>query len=291
MRRLLPIVAAAALVASGEVCAAEPVTTPVELRHDLRLELPVTAVLAAAVVGVGVVRHDLEPSRCRWCDGPEGSGEVNAVDDWFRTALRRRDARPANFTSHVLAFGAAPASAVGLTALAAAADGRGDETLVDAVAIAEGGLGAILVAEIVQSVTLRTRPYVHAMADEDARAAEIVKRGAFHSFPSGHVATVFGVASAAGVVASKRGYRLAPLVWTAGLMLGVATAYTRIAADRHWFTDTLAGAAIGVAVGGGVPLLFHRAVRPGARAGLFERARLAVAPLPQGQIVSVNWSF
>jgi membrane-associated phospholipid phosphatase len=285
------VAAAAALVATGEARAAEPVTKPVELRHDLRLELPVTAGLAAAVVGVSLVRDDLEPSRCRWCDGPEGSGEVNAVDDWFRSALRRRDTRPANLMSHILALGAAPAGAVGLTALAAAADGRGDEMLVDAVAIAEGTLGAVLVAEIVQSVTLRTRPYVHAMADEDVRAAEIATTGAFHSFPSAHVVTAFGLASAAGVVASKRGYRLAPLVWTAGLMLGVATAYTRIAADRHWFTDTLAGAAIGVAVGGGVPLLFHRPVRPGARAGLLDRARLAVAPLPRGQMVSVSWAF
>jgi len=284
------VAAASALVASAEA-RAEPVTKPVELRHDLRLELPVTVGLAAAVVGFDLVRDDLEPSRCRWCDGPEGSGEVNAVDDWFRTALRRRDTRPANLTSHILAFGAAPAAAVGLTALAAFADDRGDETLVDVVAIAEGGLGAMLVGQIAESVTLRTRPYVHAMADEDARAAEIAKAGAFHSFPAGHVVAAFGFASAAGVVASKRGYRVAPLVWTAGLVLGVATAYTRIAADRHYFTDVLAGAAIGAAVGAGIPLSFHRPVRPGARAGLLDRARFTVAPLPRGQMVSVGWAF
>src|SRR5207302_645797 len=133
----------------------------------------------------------------------------------------------------------------------------GDEALVDIVIVAEGGLSAMLVTEILEPVTLRTRPYVHAIADDDERARVIAQTGAFHSFPAGHVVEAFGVATAAGVVASKRGYRLAPLVWAAGMMLGAATAYTRIAADRHYFTDTLAGALIGSTVGAAVPLVFH----------------------------------
>ena len=63
--------------------------------------------------------------------------------------------------------------------------------------------------------------------------------------PGGGGAAGAGVATAAGVVASMRGYRLAPLVWLVGMAIGAATAYTRIASDHHYFTDTLAGAAIG----------------------------------------------
>ncbi len=74
------------------------------------------------------------------------------------------------------------------------------------------------------------------------------------------------------------GYRLAPLVWVSGLVLGAATAYARMAADRHYFTDTLAGAGLGVAVGAGLPLLAHRPrARDEAERGALE-LRLVAAP-------------
>ena len=38
----------------------------------------------------------------------------------------------------------------------------------------------------------------------------------------------------------------------------MATGYLRIASDRHYFTDVMAGAVVGTAVGVGVPFLFHR---------------------------------
>jgi len=268
-----------------------PVTPRVELRHDLRVDLPVTAGLAVVVVGWRLLRDDLEPSTCRWCDG-SSPGQVNAVDDWFRTALKRDDTGPANIMSYVLAFGIAPVSAAGLTVVAAAADHRIDEALVDIVIITEAGLTAMLVTEILEPATLRTRPYVHAIADDAERAAVIAQTGAFHSFPAGHVVETFGIAAASGVVASMRGYRLAPLVWAAGLTLGVATAYTRMAADRHYFTDTLAGAAIGTLVGAAVPLLFHPPVAAeGTDTSWLRRARLVATPLPRGHLVGVGWSF
>ena len=274
---------------AADVRADEPASPPVELRHDLRVDLPVTAGLAVVTVGFRLLRDDLEPSTCRWCDG-SSPGSVNAVDHWFRTALRRQDTGPANITSYVLAFGAAPVSAAAFTVIAAVTDGRGNEAVVDIVAVAEGGFSAMLVTEILEAATLRTRPYVHAIENDDERAAVIAKTGAFHSFPAGHVVEAFGVAAASGVVASMRGYRLAPLVWAAGLMFGVATAYTRMAADRHYFTDVLAGAAIGTVVGGGVPLLFHQPA-DGERTSWLQRATIVATPLRQGQMVGMGWSF
>lgn len=294
-RIIAPVLALASLACGGVARAEEPVTEPVDLHHDLRVDVPATAALAVVVVGWRLLRDDLEPSTCRWCDGA-APGRVNAIDDWFRTGLKRNDTRPANITSYAIAFGAVPISAGALTVLAAVADNRGDEALVDLVAVTEGGLTAMLVTEVLESVTLRTRPYVHAIANDEERAAVVAQTGAFHSFPAGHVVEAFGVAAASGVVASMRGYRLAPLVWAAGLVLGVATAYTRIAADRHYFTDTLAGAAIGTVVGGGVPLVFHgpRGADGGAggapRSGL-ARPVIAATPIPRGQMVSVGWLF
>ena len=43
-------------------------------------------------------------------------------------------------------------------------------------------------------------------------------------------------------------------MWATGLTFAAATAYLRVAADKHYFTDVLASAAIGVAVGWAVPL-------------------------------------
>lgn len=259
----------------------------VELRHDLRVDIPVTASLAAVTVGFRLVRDDMEPSHCRICDGDRiGDGRVNAVDDWFRTALRRPDTGPANYTSYVLAFGAAPLGAIGFTVLASVDEGRSKNVLVDLLVVAEGGFSAMLATEVLESVTLRTRPYVHAMADDAERNAEIAKTGAFHSFPAGHVVGSFGVAAAAGTVASMRGYRLAPLVWTAGIVFGVGTAYTRMAADRHYFTDVLAGAGIGTAIGAGIPLLFHSPRPP-----LGDSTRFTATPVPGGHVIGIAGTF
>jgi membrane-associated phospholipid phosphatase len=63
--------------------------------------------------------------------------------------------------------------------------------------------------------------------------------------------------ASAGTVSGMRGYRATPVIWITGTILTLAAAYLRIAADQHYFTDTLAGAAMGLGVGAGLPLLFH----------------------------------
>jgi len=45
------------------------------------------------------------------------------------------------------------------------------------VAIAEGGFAAMLATEVLESTTLRMRPYVHAIADPEERDRVIAKTG------------------------------------------------------------------------------------------------------------------
>ena len=78
------------------------------------------------------------------------------------------------------------------------------------------------------------------------------------SFYSGHTTEAVSLAVAAGTVSSLRGYRLAPLVWSAGLPIALTSGYLRIAGDRHYFTDVLVGAIAGASVGLLVPYVFHR---------------------------------
>ncbi|OJY26767.1 MAG: hypothetical protein BGO98_07110 [Myxococcales bacterium 68-20] len=272
---------------------AGPVTlTPrVELRHDLRLDVPITVGLAAGVVTWTLVKNDVVARECRWCDG-SAPGEVNAVDDFFRTALRRPDIEPAKAISNVLSYGVGPALTIGLGVLAASADRRLDETPLNLLLVAEGALAALTVSEALKPIVLRERPDYHAL-DAEAKKAVDPSAEPLLSFPSGHPMAVFAVTSAMGTIASMRGYRLAPLVWIAGSMVGIATGYARIAADRHYFTDVLAGTTIGFVVGGGVPWLFHqpRTTATSELGRILQRTRLATTEVRGGRIVTLGASF
>jgi hypothetical protein len=57
----------------------------------------------------------------------------------------------------------------------------------------------------------------------------------------------------------------------------------RFAADKHWLTDVLAGAAVGVAVGVFVPLVFHSAIDDPAR------STPAVGTRPPLPLVAIAW--
>ena len=78
------------------------------------------------------------------------------------------------------------------------------------------------------------------------------------SFYSGHTTFAFALASSTATVATMRQYRLAPLVWGAGMLLASTTGYLRIASDKHYGTDVVTGALMGTAMGVGIPYLAHR---------------------------------
>ena len=65
------------------------------------------------------------------------------------------------------------------------------------------------------------------------------------------------MAVTAGMLSHYHGYRNEAVVWATGLALATTTAVLRIAADRHYATDGIAGAAAGAFIGWLVPRL-HR---------------------------------
>lgn len=273
-----------------------PATPRVSLRHDLWVDVPVTIGLAVAAPIWTTLRGDIVPSACRLCDGG-GPGQVNPVDEFFREALRRPDPAPAKTASDVLAFGAAPLAAVGLSAAVAAHDGRLDEAPLDTLLLAEATVVTLAVTEGLKAVLPRERPFFHAQDDPETRSALVADSSdVVASFPSGHTSTTFALAAAGGTIATMRGYRLASVVWIAGGLLAATTGYLRMAADVHYFTDVLAGAAIGTGVGAGVPLLFHGAIEPRAPAALavaraLRSATITSAPVAGGRVVSLGWAF
>ena len=84
----------------------------------------------------------------------------------------------------------------------------------------------------------------------------------FTSMVSGHATVGFAVAVATGIVATLRRRPSAPWLWLTGLTIATLSGYMRIAADRHYVTDVIAGAALGSAVGVLVPLLLQGRERP-----------------------------
>ena len=63
------------------------------------------------------------------------------------------------------------------------------------------------------------------------------------SFPSGHTAIAF---SAATILHKEYGMTRSPWYSIAGYMLATATGCMRVLNNRHWASDTFAGAGIGI---------------------------------------------
>lgn len=228
-----------------------------ELQYRLAVDVPVTSVAEALLVTTQALEGKLAPSTCRWCGTrADGTDDVNVLDRSVRSALRWSNPDTADAASAATGFVMTPAFAFGLDAVAAGHDSRLREAPVNSLLILEATLLAANVNQVVKFLAGRERPFVHALPPgEKTRTAHPADNNV--SFYSGHTNLVFSLAVASGTVASLRGYRMAPVVWTGGLGLATLTGFLRIAADRHYFTDVLVGAVMGSAIGFAVPFFFH----------------------------------
>jgi membrane-associated phospholipid phosphatase len=261
--------AARSLAVAGAIAVAWPRAARAEepsreLRHDVAVDAVVTGALGAVWIGSELLKGRLAPRGCRVCDRhADGSDALNPVDRGVRAALRWERSAVPDVGSYVTGFALSPLAAYGGVALAAARDGHAAQAGVDALLVTEAVVVAAAVNQVVKLAVGRERPIVHALPpSEKARTSQPSDNDL--SFFSGHTTLAFALAASSGTIASMRGYRLAPLVWTSGLALGVVTGELRIAADRHYFTDVLTGALVGTAIGALVPLVAHpRVEAPG----------------------------
>jgi membrane-associated phospholipid phosphatase len=227
-------------------------------------------------------KHELAPSSCRWCDGDE----LNGLDRGVRDAFLWHDTHAAGVLSNVSGFGAVPLAGFGLLALAGWRDQREGQIVDDELIVLESVVGASMLNQIVKFSVGRERPFVRALPPgEKGTTADPDDNNL--SFYSGHTSFTFSVAVASGTVASLRGYRAAPWIWASGLTLAGATGYFRIAADKHYFTDVLTGAAVGSFVGFAVPYWLHR----GKGGGAASESSAVTAGWGGGPIVSWSGTF
>jgi len=264
-----------ALLPTSAIPAVQPDSMPISLPVDLSVTLGGTAFWVATEL----LTPTLAPLTCRWCDrSADGTDQLNSFDASVRSAWRWRDTGKADALSSVFSFGLAPLAGIGVGALVAWHDDRLSELPADTLVVAESAVIAVNVNQISKFVFARQRPDVHARLstgpnDQPTPADNL-------SFFSGHATLAFALATSAGTVASMRHHRLAPVMWAAGLLLATTGGYLRIAADRHYATDVIAGAVVGSAIGFGVPYFAHRPVAPSTG--------LAVVPT-QGAASLVVW--
>ena len=234
-----------------------------ELSYDWKVDGAVTAAALAFWGGSQLLESTLAASACRWCN-------PDSVDTSVRSALRWNDTSAANLASNLGAYALVPLTSLGLLALDAHAEDRFAEMAGNGLVIAESVALAGSLSQIVKFSVGRERPFVHALPPNQKRVTTNPADNNV-SFYSSHTSFAFALAVSSGTVASIRRYRWATAVWAAGLAGAAVVGYLRIAADQHYFTDVLAGAAAGAAIGFTVPYGFHR------RAG-----GLAVIPVPGG---------
>jgi membrane-associated phospholipid phosphatase len=218
---------------------------PVPLQYNLALDASITAAMGLSVVLLAVYQPELRPAACRWCTPP-------GVDVSVRNALVWEEhARTADVLSTVLDF-AVPASALGYLLLSANGAGDFNAGLVDSLLVTEAVAGALLVNQVVKLLVGRKRPYAFFAHDVGYSKSEDNL-----SFYSGHSSLAFSAMAAAVTVAAMRGYPGVGIFAGIGFTVATGVAYLRIAADQHWLTDVLVGAAVGGLMGWAIPRIFH----------------------------------
>jgi membrane-associated phospholipid phosphatase len=200
-------------------------------------------------------------------DEPRFTGGF-AIDRAVRRALRAptpsgRDL--AASISDTLLFTLLSAPMVTATIYSLRGDGfppaAGELTLVSM----EAQLGVLLTVTLIKNLAGRQRPLAWAAeldaACRDPERAETLdcSSGRNESFLSGHSAAAF---TGAGLVCAQSAYFGVDTGWDVAACVAASTAASttatlRIVADRHWATDTIAGALVGLAWGALVPSLLH----------------------------------
>jgi membrane-associated phospholipid phosphatase len=213
------------------------------------------AIVTSAALGWAAIER-LRPSgswSCRWCDSSDGRDTLWGVDRGVRDALRWSDRNKADRISGALLGGSfvLPVVFIGTS-------GR-TGTLRDGALVFEAAAITAALTQTAKKVFHRPRPYVHrgdAPPGTDPAAEE-----SHVSFFSGHASMTFALGVSTGSVALLRGEKNAGWVLGTGLAVAATTSYLRVAAERHYFSDVLVGAAVGSTIGWLVPHL-HRPAPP-----------------------------
>jgi hypothetical protein len=246
----LPARAAIPAPAPATQPATGPAASPRErLRVHWILDGSLTLVLGGSWGLTELLEGKLAPAACRWCDH-----DLNGLDHAGRSLRWHSHVSAADDLRKIAVYGVSPLVTLGPLLWAAFREGGVRQAATDTLIVAEAGTLAAALVNVVRYAAGRERPYIHDLPA--AEASKVTDR--YLSFYSGHASLAFALAVSSGTVASLRRYHLAPWIWAGGLAVATMIGYLRLAADRHYLSDVLTGAAVGSALGFGIPYLHYR---------------------------------
>jgi len=184
-----------------------------------------------------------------WC-------ETNGFDDALRDVFVADDAQAAASASHVFALGLTPALVMGSFVTGAALAGDWTYAVQDVVIMLDAFMLSTGLNTLAKVGARRQRPGFHYGRQDELETG--LGTDEFVSFYSGDTTWAFTLAASGTTLAYLRGYWFAPYVAAASGAFALTGGILRMSADMHWATDVLVGAAAGVVVGAGLPLLLHR---------------------------------
>lgn len=245
------------------------------LEYKASLDVPLTLAGVAGTVGPRRLTDPKGTWTCRWCDrDAAGTDSLNGLDAGARRRWRWSDPAKAHDWSNValVASFAAPT-----TAFVAARGGFGDGLGGEMLLVLESSALTLALTQGTKYLFRRERPWAHFA--EPPAGGHPDSRESVLSFASGHASLSFALAVSMGSLASLRGDDGKEWVWVSGLTFAAATSYLRVAADRHYLTDVLAGAALGATVGWVVPRLIDRRPEPAGQDPAARERRETPVPL------------
>jgi membrane-associated phospholipid phosphatase len=243
-------VGATTVRASDDTPAApEPQEKLTRLSYDWTVDGIVTGSLAVSTLTLLLLNNKLAPLDCKWCEPGTIDGNISRSVLWSNPTA-------ANSVSNVMQF-AIPVGVMGF--------GLIQGYLHDDSA---AGWSAVLLITEATSLAMLVNVIVKTVSDANV------------SFFGGHTTFVFAVVVSGSTLFFMQGMPGAPWVLGVGLAAASFTAYLRMAAGKHYLSDTLVGVGVGSLIGWAVPYLFHRPGRGAPQAG-------DLLPAPGG--VAIAW--
>ncbi len=226
--------------------------SPFQVRWELDLSITVTGLVVGLLPGL----TGIQPGPMAGLAAPDPA-QLNSLD---RRVIGKHSQAAARASDALLWTSVSLPLVASLVDLLAndPRDGLGG-TARDMLVLAETAAVTVALCNLVKYSVHRARPYAY---DPDATEARRGAADARLSFFSGHTALAFAMATSYSYLHSKRhpDSRFRGLVWASSHALAAGVAVLRVEAGRHFWTDVLAGAAVGSTVGYLVPLLHTRGV-------------------------------
>ncbi len=220
-----------------------------ERGHKRVLHISISAAVGLVWLASQTVAKDaLAPKDCRWCDPP-------GFDKSARDAVVWKDTGRAGLYSTIDAYIVAPV--IGFTLLAISdRDASWGRLLDDTIPVAETIAISQLVTQAIKFSFGRRRPY-----KEYGDPTKPYTTEENLSFTSGHASLGFAITASAGMICHWRHYWTEPYVWGTGIALSLTTEYLRMAADKHYLSDVIAGGLVGLGSGLLIPRLMRQDIK------------------------------